>query len=84
MKFKKLLTIALIATPLLTACGNKDVLGTTYTFKHAIIKLPDNAIIKGDVKKWARQSETDTVRVTLEDNKGTYLVHTSDCVLYND
>lgn len=51
MKFKKLLTIALIATPLLTACGNKDVLGTTYTFKHAIIKLPDNTIIKGDVKK---------------------------------
>ena len=84
MKFKKLLTIALIATPLLTACGNKDVLGTTYTFKHAITKLPDNTIIKGDVQKWARQAETDTVRVTLEDNKGTYLVHTSDCVLYND
>lgn len=84
MKFKKLLTIALIAAPLLTACSNKNVLGTTYTFKHAIIKLPNNTIIKGDVKKWARQSETNTVRVTLEDNKGTYLVHTSNCVLYNN
>lgn len=86
MKFKKLLAIALITTPLLTACstGNKNANSVARTFKHAIIKLPDNTIIKGDVKKWARQSETDTVRVTLEDNKGTYLVHTSDCVLYND
>ena len=34
-KFKKAITLVIIAVPLLTACGNKDIFGTTYTFKHA-------------------------------------------------
>lgn len=84
MKLKKLLIIALMATPFLVACGNKDILGTTYTFKHAMIKLPDGTLIKGDVDMWARQDSTDTIRITFKDSKGTYLIHASDCTLYND
>ena len=85
MKFKKLLTIALIATPLLTACstGNKNANSVARTFKHAIIKLPDDTIIKGNVKEWTYR-HSDTFQITLEDGKGTYVVHASDCVLYND
>lgn len=85
MKFKKLLTIALIVAPLLTACsaGNRNANSVARTFKHAIIKLPDDTIIKGNVKEWTYR-HSDTFQITLEDGKGTYVVHASDCVLYND
>lgn len=32
-KFKKVLALIIIAIPLLTACGNKDVFGTVYTLR---------------------------------------------------
>ena len=69
MKFKKLLAIALITTPLLTACstGNKNANSVARTFKHAIIKLPDDTIIKGNVKEWTYR-HSDTFQITLEEN----------------
>ena len=47
-KFKKLFLLTLLLLPLLTSCGNKDVLGLTYTFNHATIKLPDGTIVSGN------------------------------------
>ena len=44
-KFKKLFLLTLLLLPLLTACGNKDVLGLTYTFDHATVKLPEGTIV---------------------------------------
>lgn len=82
-KFKKALALIIIAAPLLTACGNKDVFGMTYTFKHATVKLPNGEIINGDVKEWAREDKTDSVRVTFEDGR-TYFSSTVNVVLYND
>lgn len=81
-KFKKLFLLILLL-PLLTACGNKDVLGLTYTFNHATVKLPDGTIISGDVEEWARNSKSDSVRVTFKDEKGTYFTHASNVVLFN-
>lgn len=80
---KKLILITLLFIPLLTACGNKDILGTTYTFKYATVKLPDGTIIDGEVKEWARKSDTDSVRVTFTNGKGEYLTHFSNVILYN-
>ena len=77
-KIKTLILLTLLCAPLLTACGNKDILGMTYTFKYAKVKLPD-----GEVKEWARNTETDSVRVTFVDGKGEYLTHFSNVVLYN-
>ena len=35
-KFKKIILLSLLSLPLLTACaGNKDVIGTVYTFNYA-------------------------------------------------
>lgn len=48
---------ALLVAPLLTACGNKDILGLTYTFEYAQVKLPDGKIIEGQVKEWAREEK---------------------------
>lgn len=82
-KYKKLMLITLLFIPLLVSCGNKDILGTTYTFKYATIKLPDGSIIDGEVKEWARNSRTDSVRVTFINGKGEYLTHLSNIILYN-
>ena len=82
-QFKKLIAIVIIAVPLLTACGNKDIFGMTYTFEHATIKLPNGEIIDGDVKEWAREEKTDSVRVTLKNGR-TYFTSTMNVVLYND
>ena len=74
--------VILLSVINLVGCSNKDFFTTTHTFKHATIKM----IVKGNVKKWSRTKEgtSDTLVVTLEDNKGTYLVHSSNVVLYND
>lgn len=82
-KFKQLALIAIVTVPMLAACGNKDILGTTYTFKYATVKLPDGTLINGKVETWARQDQADTIRVTFEDGKGEYLTHASNVVLYN-
>lgn len=80
---KKLILLSLLFVPLLTACGNKDILGMTYTFKYATVKLPDGTLIDGEVKEWARSPDTDSVRVTFIGDKGEYLTHFSNVVLYN-
>ena len=52
-KAKRLLLLStLLVVPLLASCGNKDILGLTYTFEYAQVKLPDGKIIDGQVKEW--------------------------------
>ena len=82
-KFKKALVLIIIAIPLLTACGNKDVFGTVYTFNRATVKLPNGETIDGEVKEWAREEKTDSVRVTFKDGR-TYFTSTVNVVLYNN
>lgn len=82
-KFKKALVLIIIAIPLLTACGNKDVFGNVYTFNRATVKLPNGEIINGEVKEWAREEKTDSIRVTFKDGR-TYFTSTVNIVLYNN
>ena len=82
-KIKKALALIIIVVPLLTACGNKDIFGTTYTFNRATVKLPNGETIDGEVKEWAREEKTDSVRVTFKDGR-TYFTSTVNVVLYNN
>lgn len=66
----------------LTACGNKDVLGTTFTFKYAKIRLVDGQIVEGEVEQWAKNSQQDNIRVTLKSGE-VYYTHSSNVTLYN-
>ena len=79
MKSKKLLAIALLGLSFvwLAACGNKDVLGTTFTFNYAKVK-----IVEGKVKQWAKYEKQDSIRVTFE-NGDEYYTHSSNVTLYN-
>lgn len=81
---KRLLLLSTLSVvPLLASCGNKDILGLEYTFEYASVKLPDGTIIEGQVKEWAREDKTDSIRVTFKEGKGTYFTHATNVVLYN-
>ena len=49
----------------------------------AVIKLPNNEIVTGEVEEWTTYDNKDTVKVKLKNGK-QYLGHSSDIVLYND
>ena len=49
----------------------------------AVIKLPNNEIVNGEVEEWTTYDNKDTVKVKLKNGK-QYLGHSSDIVLYND
>ncbi|MBS5318164.1 MAG: hypothetical protein KHY10_00510 [Gemella haemolysans] len=63
--------------------SNKDLLKVDYNFKKAVIKLPNNEIVTGEVEEWTTYDSKDTVKVKLKNGK-QYLGHSSDIVLYND
>ena len=53
------------------------------TLRKAVIKLPNNEIVTGEVEEWTTYDNKDTVKVKLKNGK-QYLGHSSDIVLYND
>lgn len=63
--------------------GNKDFLKVDYNFKKAVIKLPNNEIVTGEVEEWTTYDNKDTVKVKIKNGK-QYLGHSSNIVLYND
>ena len=73
-----LTTIVMVLS--LTACGNKTLLDTTYTFDEAIIRLPDGSVISGEITTWTDYEDGDSLQITLKDGN-TYLVHASNAVL---
>lgn len=74
-----LLIIVLLA---LTACGNRDVFDTVYTFDRAIVKLPNGEIVEGKVESWRDYEDADQLQITIDGK--IYLVHSSDAVLIVD
>lgn len=63
--------------------SNKDLWQVDYNFKKAVIKLPNNEIVTGEVAEWTTYDSKDTVKVKLKNGK-QYLGHSSDIILYND
>ncbi len=74
------LTIILVVT--LAACGNMQIIDTTYSFERAIISLPNGEILEGKVTSWTDYEDGDQIQVKI-DNK-TYLVHSSNIVLISE
>lgn len=65
---------------LLSACGNKTVFDTTYTYNYAQVKLPDGTVKTGKVKEWSDYEDGDQLQIKFTDGT-TYLVHSSQAVL---
>ena len=80
---KKKIAIILVAIFLamgISACGNKDMWDTVYTFNYAIIKLPNGEVIEGKVESWTDYEDGDQLQIKME-NGETYLVHSTNAVL---
>ncbi len=67
---------------MLASCGNYQLIDTTFTFKSAIISLPDGSILRGEVTSWKDYEDGDQIQVTI--NGKTYLCHSSDVVLISE
>lgn len=61
---------------------NKQIFDTTYTFKTAIIALPDGEVIKGRIDSWTDFEDGDQIQVKI--NGVTYLVHSSNVCLMTE
>lgn len=61
-------SIALILVALLTSCGNRTLVDTTYKFEYAVIYLPDGRTVSGKVTSWTDYEDIDAVQVTIDDN----------------
>lgn len=72
------LMLAVLLLLLVTACGNRTFIDTTYTFDEAIIELPDGTIVQGEVESWC-DYDGDQLQITIDGE--TYVVHSSNCVL---
>lgn len=73
--FAVILLLVIIVT---TGCTNKAI-DTHFAFDEAIIRLPDGAIVKGQVKSWTDFEDGDQLQVTIDGI--TYLTHASNVVL---
>ena len=82
MKYKKLiiLPMSIIMIFMFVACGNQQLLDTTYKFDEAIIKLPDGNIVRGKVDSWTDMSDYPT-QIQIVIDGVTYLTDISNAVL---
>ena len=76
---KKLLAaiLALGMALSLAGCGNRQMIDLTYSYKYAIISLPNGEIVEGKVFE-----DGDQLQITVDDV--TYLVHATDAVLMTE
>ncbi len=81
---KKLLAaiLALGMALSLAGCGNRQMIDLTYSYKYAIISLPNGEIVEGKVDSWKDFEDGDQLQITVDDV--TYLVHATDAVLITE
>lgn len=72
--------VSAVASILLMAGCNKQVIDLTYEYSQVQIKMPDGTVIEGKVDSW-NDYEGDQLQVKI--NGTTYLVHSSNVVLWN-
>ena len=81
---KKLLAaiLALGMALSLVGCGNRQMIDLTYSYKYAIISLPNGEIVEGKVDSWKDFEDGDQLQITVDDV--TYLVHATDAALMTE
>ena len=81
---KKLISTILVALTLFstTACGNRQLLDTVYSFDRAIISLPDGTKITGQVEGWKEYDGSDSIQIKID---GVYYyTHLQNVILIAD
>ena len=78
---KATIVTATVITMLLTGC-NRQPIDLTYSYKRAIIALPDGTVVEGKVDSWRDYEDGDQIQIVIDNV--TYLTHASNIVLIND
>ena len=73
---------ALVMLLALSACGNRQLIDTTYTFNKAIISLPNGTVVEGKVTSWKDYEDGDQIQVVIDGT--TYLLHASNVALVSN
>lgn len=71
------------ATVLLSGCGNRAIIDTTYNFDKAIVKMPDGTVQTMDIVQWKDYEDGEQIQITASDGK-TYLLSSYNCVLVDN
>ena len=81
---KKLLAaiLALGMALSLAGCGNRQMIDLTYSYKYAIISLPNGEIVEGKVDSWKDFEDGDQLQITVDGV--TYLVHATDAAVMTE
>ena len=74
---KKIVFAAVLTTMMLVGC-NKQIIDFTYSYKYAIIKMPDGSIVEGEVQSWA-DYEGEQLQIVIDGN--TYLANSVNVVM---
>lgn len=83
MKKKLLAAILALGMALsLAGCGNRQMIDLTYSYKYAIISLPNGEIVEGKVDSWKDFEDGDQLQITVDGV--TYLVHATDAALMTE
>lgn len=77
-----LVILVIFLMAVLTACGNRQLIDTTYSFNKAYIALPDGSIISGKVDSWKDYDDGDQLQVRI--NGKTYLTSAVNVVLISE
>lgn len=74
------IVICLMLMAGLVGCGNRDMFDSTYTFRYAIIKLPNGEIVQGEVESWRDYVAGEQLQIKFKDGN-TYLTCSINAVL---
>lgn len=82
---KIMLTVCILLILLftLTACGNKDMWDTVYTYDYAIVGFPDGTSEKIEIKQWRDYENGEQIQITAKDGN-VYLVSSFNCILVQE
>ena len=67
----------------LSACGNRDMFDTVYTYDYAIVGFPDGTSKKIEIKQWRDYEDGEQIQIK-DKNGNTYLVNSVNCVLVQE
>lgn len=76
-----ILIVAAMMLAFLTGC-NKQIIDTTYSYNKAILTLPDEKIISGEIESWKDYADGDQIQVKIDGV--VYLVHSSKIALIKE
>ena len=75
--------LPLLALHLCGCIGNKQIVDTTYTYKKAIVKMPDGESKEIELSSWADYADSDGISIVGKNGERIY-THLNNVVLIGE